>query len=249
MRVIGLHGFSGSGRDWDPLAASLGLSIEPVDLLGHGSAPAPSTAASYRADSLIQHVLESSGRPESAVWIGYSMGGRLALRLALEHSQVVRALILIGAQPGLKDPGERAERIAQDNALAGKIEKHGVAWFCDYWSKQPMIRSQESIPSSIRDAMKERKLANRVQGLAGALRGFGQGAVTPVWTRLHEISVPTLLLTGAGDSRYASIADRMAAAIPNAIHRSVVDAGHCAHLENLDGSARLIAEFLDGLNE
>ncbi len=247
--MVGLHGFSGSGQDWGPLDAALTQSIESVDLLGHGSAPAPPDSDSYRAESMVRHALDASGRPESAVWIGYSMGGRLALRLALEQPRAVRALVLIGAQPGLQDPAARAERIAQDNALAGRIEERGVAWFCDYWSKQPVIRSQEAIPSTIRSAMKERKLANRVHGLAGALRGFGQGAVDPVWGRLGEVSVPTLLLTGSDDTRYAVIAERMTSMMPRAMHRSVPGAGHCAHLENLEASAVMIAEFLDGFSE
>ena len=249
MTLLGLHGFGGCGLDWEPLAEALGRTIVAPDLLGHGTAEAPESAEEYRAVNMVESVMAERSTAAPAVVLGYSMGGRVALRLALAEPEHVRAMVLIGAQPGLKNPEERAERIARDQALAGQIEENGVEWFCEHWAEQPMIRSQQTIPDAIRLAMGQRRLRNRSHGLAGALRGFGQGAVEPVWDELGNITVPTLLITGANDAKYCALARRMMERLPMAQHREIENAGHCAHLENLRGTANAIAEFLGPLSE
>jgi len=186
---------------------------------------------------------------EPIVLLGYSIGGRVALRLWPLLRDRLKGLVLIATTPGLTDPVERTERIAQDLALAAQIETRGVGWFSEYWSEQSIIQSQKHIAPEIREAMGQRRLANRSVGLANTLRSLGQGAVDPVWSTLSGLSVPTLLLTGAQDRKYTDIASAMAQRIPNATHQIVDDAGHCVHLEALDVAAVAIQEFLDSLNE
>ena len=74
--------------------------------------------------------------------VGYSMGGRVALHVALAHPDRVTALALIGAQAGIDDPAERAERIAADEALADRIESDGIEWFAGYWADRPLFATQ-----------------------------------------------------------------------------------------------------------
>ena len=55
-----------------------------------------------------------------AAWLGYSMGGRYALHVALRHPELVRRLVLVSATGGIDDPAERAARREGDEALADR---------------------------------------------------------------------------------------------------------------------------------
>ncbi len=249
MNIIALHGFTGSAADWAPLADAMGLPITGIDLVGHGACPAPTETSAYTSEAMVKAVVGGLGEQGPSLLMGYSMGARVALRLALAHPDRVRALVLIGVNPGLRDSVQRAERIARDQRLAARIEQRGMEWFCEHWASLPIIATQQVIPASIRDPMQTRRRANRPAGLAGALRGFGQGAVEPVWDRLPQLDCPVLLLTGSLDPAYGAIANEMADHLPFAVHEVVDGAGHCAHLERLADSARRISDFVLSLGE
>jgi 2-succinyl-6-hydroxy-2,4-cyclohexadiene-1-carboxylate synthase len=68
-------------------------------------------------------------------------------------------------------------------------------------------------------------------GLANSLRGMGQGAQPSLWDRLPAIQAPTLLIAGACDPKFAAIASRMHAGIPDSTLSIIPDAGHTVHLE------------------
>ena len=92
--------------------------------------------------------------------------------------------------------------------------------------------------------MQQRRELNRAVGLSGSLRGMGQGATDPVWASLSEITVPTLVISGARDERYTDIATRVASAVPNATHAGVSGAGHCVHLEATASVLELLIPFI-----
>ncbi|MEO0603761.1 MAG: alpha/beta fold hydrolase [Myxococcota bacterium] len=244
IAILALHGFTGSGADWAPLAESLDVPVLAPDLLGHGSSPAPAEVAPYRIDRVVDHVLAwCASRPHWIV-MGYSMGGRVALRLAPALGDRLRGLVLVSTSPGIEDPAERAARATRDAELADAIETHGVPWFTERWSQHPLIRSQEQIPAAIRTPMQRRRLHNRATGLAGSLRGMGQGAVPPVWDGLGGIRAPTLWVTGADDPQYTRLATRGTARLANARHVVVADAGHCTHLEALGPTLGPVQRFV-----
>ena len=245
--ILALHGFTGSGSDWAPIAARLGHRMLAPDVIGHGDSPSPEDWESYRIGGVVEQCLAWCGEEPNWVLVGYSMGGRVALRLAPKLGRRLRGMVLISASPGLESPVERTERMARDQALAGSIEEEGMAWFHAHWSSQPIIESQKDIPAEIRGPMQARREENRPAGLAGSLRGMGQGAVDPVWERLKHVQVPTLLVTGTRDSRYTDIAQRSALAIPDAHHVAIPDAGHCTHLEAIGPVVDAMRAFLDGL--
>jgi len=248
MTFVALHGFAGSGLDWEPFERELGLPLVAPDLLGHGAAAAPNDSDAYRAAPMVSSVAETLPPDGPVVLMGYSMGGRLALRLAPQLGSRLCGLVLMGAHPGLEDSIERSERIASDYSVAGMIEERGVEWFCEFWADQPLIRSQRRIPLDIRKKMSARRSANRAIGLAGSLRGFGQGAVEPVWLALPELHVPTLLVTGADDVKYTDIADQMVKLLPDAEHTIIQEAGHCVHLEAIGPTAAAVRVFLSRLS-
>jgi 2-succinyl-6-hydroxy-2,4-cyclohexadiene-1-carboxylate synthase len=166
------------------------------------------------------------------------MGGRLCLRLALDHPDLVRALVLIGASPGLADPAERAERRRSDARLAADLESSGTSDFLERWLAQPLFKTTTPPPHDL-----AARRANSPAGLAYVLRTLGTGAQDPLWDRLPELAMPVLLVAGELDAKFRAIAERMAAAIgPSASTAWVAGAGHAVLLDQPEACARLIAE-------
>src|SRR5437660_8932491 len=102
--IVLLHGFTNTGASWDPVIAALGeryRSIAP-DIRGHGSA---SDARPVTLEAVIEDV--ASVADDEFELVGYSMGGRIALHVALALPERVTRLVLISASPGLASPRER----------------------------------------------------------------------------------------------------------------------------------------------
>jgi 2-succinyl-6-hydroxy-2,4-cyclohexadiene-1-carboxylate synthase len=235
-RVVLVHGFTQTLAAWGPVGERLARRCEVVrvDLPGHGGSGRV-RAGFAEAAGLVG---EAGG---AGVYCGYSLGGRLCLRLALDRPELVRGLVLVGASPGIAEPGARAGRRAADDALAGRIEREGVAAFLDRWLAGPLFATLPAEAAGRAD-----RLANTAEGLAYALRRLGTGAQEPLWNRLATLRPPTLLVAGALDAKFAGIAAEMAAAIgPHARMALVPGAGHAVHLERPAELAALVEEFLD----
>jgi 2-succinyl-6-hydroxy-2,4-cyclohexadiene-1-carboxylate synthase len=235
-RVVLVHGFTQTSGSWRAVGERLAAAREVVrvDLPGHGGSGGVRVGFGEAAAMLG----EAGG---AGAYVGYSLGGRLCLRLALDRPDLVRALVLIGASPGIADPAGRAERRAADEELAGRVERDGVAAFLDRWLAGPLFAT---LPAEA--AGRDDRLANRPEGLAYALRRLGTGAQAPLWDRLPGLRPPTLLVAGALDAKFAAIAGQMAAAAPAARVALVPGAGHAVHLERPAELAALVAAFLDG---
>ncbi|HEX6631876.1 MAG TPA: 2-succinyl-6-hydroxy-2,4-cyclohexadiene-1-carboxylate synthase [Gemmatimonadaceae bacterium] len=242
--VLLLHGFTGSSATWAPLQEALADACDmvAVDLLGHGESDAPADPARYAAGRCaadLAGLLDVLGIEAAAV-VGYSMGGRMALRLALDQPRRVRALVLESASPGIADVAGRAARVAADAALADDIERDGVAAFVARWERLPLWASQAALPAGVREALRAQRLRNDARGLANSLRGAGAGAEPPALDMLGSLSMPTLLVAGALDARYVAHAHAMAERIPGARVAVVPDAGHAVHLERPAAFAALV---------
>jgi 2-succinyl-6-hydroxy-2,4-cyclohexadiene-1-carboxylate synthase len=234
-RVVLVHGFTQTGRSWGPIADDLRRDHEVVvvDAPGHGGSGA------VRADLAGGAVLlgAAGGR---ATYVGYSMGGRFALHLALARPDLVDALVLLGATAGVQDDQERAARRETDDALATELERDGLDAFLARWLAQPLF---SGLPADAADLADRRR--NTVDGLAASLRDAGTGTQAPLWSELPTLSMPVLVLAGARDDRFAAVGRRMADAIgPNATFAVVPDAGHAAHRERPAAFVGLLRAFL-----
>jgi 2-succinyl-6-hydroxy-2,4-cyclohexadiene-1-carboxylate synthase len=246
--VLLLHGFTGSMRTWDALAAELSgtHTTIAVDLPGHGASGAPDDPRRYALPRLADDLarLLDALEVQRAALLGYSMGGRAALHTALRHPERVSALVLESASPGIADEAERTQRVVADEVLAGLIERDGVEAFVARWEALPLWESQRALPAAVRESLRAHRLANDAAGLANSLRGAGAGAEPSVAARLGEIAVPALLVAGALDTKYVAIGEAMARAIPDARLEVVREAGHAVHLERPAELAALVQGFL-----
>jgi 2-succinyl-6-hydroxy-2,4-cyclohexadiene-1-carboxylate synthase len=242
-----LHGFTGSAASWDELCRALGSRLQTLaaDLVGHAPPPAPADPARYSMEACVEELRALLEGPTCV--LGYSMGARVALHLALAVPEGIAGLVLESASPGIEDPNERAARVAADEELATFIEQRGLEAFVERWERTPLLALGPHVPEAARTRQREQRLARDPRGLASSLRGMGAGRQAPVWHRLPELRLPVLLIVGERDTKYQAIAQRMLELLPRARLEVVPDAGHTVHLEQPARFAAVVTEFVESL--
>lgn len=246
--LVLLHGFSGDASTWRAVTERLADCCQcfAIDLLGHGRSNAPADATRYRMESVaadIVNLLDELALTKPNL-LGYSMGGRLALFLALHYPGRFGGLVLESASPGLADDGARAERRRRDHRLAQMIEKDGIASFVAAWESLPLWTSQSA--AQIR-TQRTQRMSNSALGLANSLRGMGTGTQPNLWEKLPNLTAPTCLIVGERDEKYRRTNQLMAAAMPQSSLSIIPAAGHNTHLENPDAFCRTLLSFLERL--
>ena len=236
-RLALVHGFTQNGRCWGEVADDLALDHEVLlpDLPLHGRSAGVVADLVQTADLLAEAV-------GPATWLGYSMGGRACLHLALERPDVVAALVLLGATAGLDDAAARSERVAADEVLARRLEVDGLEAFLDHWLALPLFGGL-----SAEAQHREARLENDARALATSLRVAGTGAQEPLWDRLQEVRAPVLVVAGALDGRFVATGERLVSALGGEAElRLVPGAGHAAHLEQPQAFLDVVRPWLAG---
>ena len=223
--IVLLHGFTHTGASWDPVIAALGERYRAIapDIRGHGSA---SAADPVTLDGVIDDIDRLA--PGRFVLAGYSLGGRVALHVALAMPDRAERLVLIGSSPGIADPGERAARRQADEQLAAEVEGSEIEDFARRWAQTPVLAGS---PEEVLTQVHADRLRSTPSGLARALRGLGTGALPSLWDRLAELRMPVKLVVGERDAKFQAIAGQMAAVVPDGEVVVVPGAGHAVHLE------------------
>ena len=237
-RLALIHGFTQSGRAWGPAGDALAARFRllALDAPGHGRSSGVEADLPGGADLMAEAV--APGGPAS--WLGYSMGGRYALHVALRHPHLVERLVLVSTTAGIEDAPERAARRRSDEALAGRLEKEGLEPFLRWWLAQPLFAT---LPPGAAEV--ERRMEGSAAGLASSLRLAGAGTQEPLWDRLHTLRMPVLVIAGGLDGKYRALADRLAEAIgSNATVRVIEGAGHSCHLEQPDRFVEVVSGWL-----
>ena len=180
-----LNGFLGRPGDWDFLRdAGFAIETPPLDAIP----------------------------PHGDVLLGYSLGGRMALRALLAGAQYERA-IFVSTGLGSEEEAARAARRASDEAWAQRFENEDFDSVIAAWNAQPVLAG----PALVR---------TREDYDFRALRAWSSGTLPSVASRLHELTIPTLWISGARDARYVAEA-RRAASLTAGGRVAVVDrAGH-----------------------
>ncbi|MBA3792986.1 MAG: 2-succinyl-6-hydroxy-2,4-cyclohexadiene-1-carboxylate synthase [Rubrobacter sp.] len=243
-----LHGFMGSSADWLTVTAALEAHFRciVVDLPGHGASTGlPSGAYTIEgAARALLDLLDDLGA-ERPVIAGYSMGGRLALYLALRHSDRLSGLFLESVSPGLKDAEERAARRAADGESATRLEGGDFETFLRDWYRQPLFAPLTRDDELLRRTLEARR-KNDPGELAKSLRGMGTGSQPSLWEELPDLRVPALAVTGELDEKFVGISRRMKRACPRIRTAIVPSVGHNVRVEAPAAYLHLLRTFLDG---
>ena len=234
-RAVLVHGFTQTHETWVDVIDSLKQNFEviAVDAPNHGD----SCDISLNLESGAKAIGEVGG---NATYIGYSLGGRFCLTLALAEPQLVSRLVLISTTAGIEDKTLRSERIRNDEELARLIEQVGVNQFIDEWLNQSLFAglNNETNQRGVR-------LKNTAIGLSSSLRLCGAGRQQPTWSRLKEMTMPVLVIAGANDEKYRRLAERLVSEIgDNATLKIVENSGHTPHLEQPEIFQDLLSNFI-----
>jgi len=194
--LVFLHGFLGSPQDWDGV-------IE------------------YLPEYACQALSYPFQIPKNSIVIGYSMGGRIALRSS-------QPKILLSTHPGLKTPEEKAQRWHQDELWIQKLKTEPLESFLEAWYAQPLFDSLRNHPAF----PKSRRLQQNRQVLIQMLSHESLAH--------QEFTLPdATFLHGQFDQKYAQLYQNL-----NIPSLEISNAGHAAHLENPQGCAEAIREGL-----
>lgn len=246
-KIVFLHGFLGSGSDWLPFARKLEARFCSilVDLPGHGEAAIP---ADGEADGFFMRTVEALAgeiRRLSAgpcVLVGYSMGGRIGLALALRHPKLFSKVVIVSSSPGLRTEEERAARRKSDEGIARKIERN-FEGFIDFWYDQPLFATLKS-HALFREVEAQRKQGSP-QNLARALRLLGTGNQPSFWRELAGNRLPMLFCVGEKDTKYVQIGHRMAEHCPESRLEFFEGCGHTLHIEEPERFLASMERFAD----
>jgi 2-succinyl-6-hydroxy-2,4-cyclohexadiene-1-carboxylate synthase len=238
--IVLVHGFTQTGASWRGVARELERDYEVVipDLPGHGRSPMPEPGSG------LTQVAEALGEAcGEAAYIGYSLGGRCCLHLALRAPRLVERLVIVGAHPGISKQSARRLRRAQDEARAAMLEQGGdsiVPEFLETWLSGPLFAHLTE-----EQADRPPRLSNSASGLAASLRTAGTGTQLPLWERLCELEMPVLVVTGALDHKFGPLGLRTVEAIGHNARLVVVEgAGHAVCFERPDAFVKLVRDFL-----
>lgn len=232
-RLVLLHGFTQTGRSWRHLRDRLtGFEVVTPDLPGHGS-KADGCVDLWKAAAT---VAEECG---DGIYVGYSLGARVALHCALSAPRRPVGLVLISGTAGIDDAGERKARRESDESLARHLETIGLEAFLREWLAQPLFAGLDPAAADI-----ESRLHNSEHGLAASLRNCGTGTQDPLWDRLGSIDIPVLTVAGEHDAKFRALAERLAAAIPGSTTATVPGCGHSVPFEAPDATATLLRDWI-----
>ncbi|MEM7770087.1 MAG: 2-succinyl-6-hydroxy-2,4-cyclohexadiene-1-carboxylate synthase [Cyanobacteria bacterium P01_A01_bin.37] len=247
--VLWLHGFMGSGNDWDAVinqCSDLPHSLAP-DLPGHGKTEVLGGDESYHMAPVAEGIIQLLDRweIESCHLVGYSMGGRLALYLALQYPTRFCRVVIESASPGLKTTAERQSRREWDEAIAHDIESTDFRAFLNRWYQQPLFASLSQHPCF--PDLLERRLQNSPDLLGRSLRYMGSGQQPSLWDALNENATPILLVVGEHDSKYRRIADEIGDRHQHCQCVVIPNCGHTVHLEQAKQFINHVQRFFDEL--
>jgi 2-succinyl-6-hydroxy-2,4-cyclohexadiene-1-carboxylate synthase len=232
--LVLLHGFGGTRRAWDQVVAQLDPQrYRPLalDLPGHGEAALHSGPVTFV--KCVEVVLAAS--PERFALCGYSMGGRIALHVALAAPERISRLVLVASSPGIEDSRERAQRREVDRQLADDLERLPFESFIERWRTQPLFAGE---PHEAGLLAREDHRRNDPRALAAVMRGVGTGEMKPLWGRLTDLRMPVTILVGDRDVKFRTLARRMQQRLPGGSELKLIPGGHGLPLENPSAVAR-----------
>lgn len=248
--LLMLHGFMGNHRVFDHLTDELCKFCNPItiDLLGHGQTSKPTDPARYDENRQISDILQLVDILDihPLLFFGYSMGGRLALKTAINAPHIFDGLILESANCGIPDTAEREQRQTLDARWATEIEDD-FRDFLSGWKKLDLFQSPVPTDQSLNQKYQDIQSEQSPKALAASLRGFGTGSMTPVCNKLKQLDLPILLLAGSADEKYQQINRYLSEQLPNATFSSV-KAGHRTHLDNPTAFVRCIRNYTDRID-
>jgi pimeloyl-ACP methyl ester carboxylesterase len=238
-----IHGLSEQRSVWSRQENFLRnfMNVVTYDVRGFGASPvgAANGTVAQMADDLAQII---SAQVAGPAWlVGFSMGGVIAQRFALDFPGMAQGLVLIASSCTVGRPGQaffnsRIEQVSKGGLAAIAAITDGDARGCFSMGDEALIAEYQQLrTTAVRDP----------RGYLNACRAMLRLADEPMMPELGAINCPTCVLAGERDPYCPPRASEMiAAAIPGAELTVVPEAGHCMHWEARDITNKLILDFI-----
>lgn len=237
-----LHGWGMNARVFDALDARLSgdFEVRALDLPGHdGRAALPVNTLHSWADDLAQQL------PDNATLLGWSLGGQVAMRAALDHPHKIARLVLLASTPKFV-----ATHDWQHGMAAADLQAFGAALLAD-----PQATLLRFLSLQTRGMSGQKSLLQQLRQTLLAAPAVDGEALTAGLTILRDtdlrldlarLAQPTLVLHGALDTLTPPAAGAWLATLPAAQHLELARAAHAPHLSHGEDVAAAIGRFAHG---
>jgi 3-oxoadipate enol-lactonase len=225
--VVFLHGFGLDSRMWAPQVDALKSSYRVIwyDLRGFGRSSLP-PASSYAHEDDLNELLGYVGASPAHV-VGLSMGGRMALRFAAAYPQSVLSLVL--ADSALDGHSWSTDWFTRWSELCEAARAGALSESRRRWLEHPLFDSARKNPAS---ASLLKRMVEDYSCWHWRNRDSARTPAPPLASRLGDIRVPALVITGSRDiADFQAIGQTLASGLTNAQHVVIKDAGHMVNLE------------------
>lgn len=239
--IVFIHGMGLDLSLWDDCAADLAGSFRIIrlDMIGHGrSTPLPETWGLDEHTKQVADLLDHLGVAKATI-IGFSLGGTVAQRFALDYPQKTAGLIVVASVYGRTDEEQAAVearlRVVEAEGPQGVVAGALSRWFTpDFQSRHP----------DVVENWRRRLSANDPRAYLNAYQIYTYGHRT-FQHRLGDIHVPALVLTGDHDpGQNPRMARAMSAAIPGSEVKILSDVAHMLPLERPQALKEAIRGFM-----
>lgn len=251
IELIFLHGFMGSLKDWDSIIrrlekeSDLSFKIGRVDLPGHGKSDRFDFSKYPDFDTIIEIIYNTIINQgfQNPTLIGYSLGGRVALSLALKFPHFCHSLIIESSSPGITCEQAKLRRLKQDEILFREVLEKAQSFhdFLNEWYSKDLFFNLNT--SGFKETLK-RRLANNPEILQKSIKALSVGNMPSLWDKLKDVTIPILYLSGEKDKKYQEIARKIETNNRSISFKTVTNAGHNTHVQNEDCYFQFIMETI-----
>jgi 2-succinyl-6-hydroxy-2,4-cyclohexadiene-1-carboxylate synthase len=238
---VALHGFTGDRRSFSPALSDVMGSWWLPDLPGHGrSREVPPTFDAWL--ETLESAVDNAFGARFPWLVGYSMGGRLALGLAVRRPERYRGLVLLGASAGLESQAEREIRRAADARWITVLEQGDIEGFARAWEAQPVLApAPDVVPASVGSRLAATiRREQQPYHLARVLASAGLAEQPAYQSRLDTLDLPVVLAAGEFDPKFQAIAASLARLFPHARTHVIPGSGH----DVLSDAPRAVGDLL-----
>lgn len=245
--LVLVHEFAGCYKSWQPQVEALAARhrLLVYNCRGYPPSTVPADLADYSQELSVEDLRQLLDHLaiDRAIVGGFSMGGSIALNLALAHPGRVRALILAGTGTGSAD---RAQFAREFGPIADRFEREGVRRVAPDYLRGPtriqLLGKDPRMWQKLHDDFVELSST----GLALTLRGvqLRRPTMYELEPGLRRLAVPTLVIVGDQDAPAVDASRFLAATIPGARLRVLPDTGHTLNLEEPAAFNAAVLDFL-----
>ena len=247
--IVCVHGYTGSSQDWANQLPILSPKYKVVtpDLRGHGKSAAPSREEAYSMQILADDVFGLLKRlnVEQCCLVGHSLGGFVALQFALEHQDMLAALVLEDTSSGqfARDPDyaqlrQKLDELARSQGMEAAFEY-------DVANNSLKIERLQNHPE-LREISLRKMLMTSIDGYVYISKAMEKWK--PVTSRLSEITVPTLIYWGEEDLPFADAAQTLKQGIADFELVTVKGAGHSPQEDSPQFFNDVLLKFLSRID-